>query len=283
MHFATPSEPTRAEVGVEEDAELAGVEAEADWPSTVTETVIDPDEPPVELTDTDADATACEPSVTLAKAPSPISIVTDTSELTLSLSSGHSIPSEAETEVAAAAAEVIITVTEASAESEPETDSDSSGQSSSSEMVEDPSGIEVTCGSTLATPAEDSSGQSSMISEADVAAATAEVVGAEVMSASLVTTSEDADSGRVSERASEVICGEVIAGVISEALVRGKRVTFSVSTKEVGGAFPMTIRKLSYQKSPEHRGKMDANRYSPCIGIMSDNKMSDNWRILLAE
>lgn len=278
MHFATPSEPTRAEVGVEEDAELAGVEAEADWPSTVAETVTDPDEPPVELTDTDADATACEPSVTLAKAPSPISVVTDTPELTLSLSSGHSIPSEAEPEVAVTAAEVI-TVTEASAESEPETDSDSSGQSSSSETVEDPSGIEVTCGPALVTPAEDSSGQSSMISEADVAAATAEVVRAEVMSASLVTTFEDADSGRVSERASEVICAEVI----SEALVLGKRVTFSVSTKEVGGVFPMTIRKLSYQKSPEHRGKMDANRYSPCIGIMSDNKMSDNWRILLAE
>lgn len=138
--------------------------------------------------------------------------------------------------------------------------------------------MEVTYGSVLTTTAEDSSGQSLMISEADVTAAATEVMGAEVISAALVMNAEDADSGSVSERISEVIWAEVISG----ALVLGERMTFSVSTKEEGGPFPMTIRKLSCQRLPQHRVEMGINEHSPCIGNMRDNKMSDNWRMLLA-
>lgn len=236
-----------AEVGVEEDEELglAGVEAEAEeeagaeeeaeaeagWSVTAAEAVTDSDEPLVELTDAEAGIKVCEPSVTLAKAPAPILLVTDTSKLTLPLSSGHSIPSEAEFDVAAGAAEV--TVTEATREPEWKIDSDSSAQSCSSKVVGDPCGMEVTYGSALVTTAEDSSGQSLIISEADVTAAAV----AEVISAALVMIAEDGDPDTVSERASEVNFAEVPSG----ALVLGKRVRPSVSRNEEGGVFPMTI------------------------------------------
>lgn len=124
-------------------------------------------------------------------------------------------------------------MTEATRESEWENDSDSSGQSSSSEVVGDPCGMEVMCASALVTAAEDSSGQSLIISEADVTAAAV----AEVISAALVMIAEDADPSTVSERASEVNFAEVPSG----ALVLGERVRPSVSTNEEGGAFPMTI------------------------------------------
>lgn len=237
-------------MGAEEDEELglAGVEAEMeaeaeaeaeeDWSVAVAKAVTDSDEPLVELTDAEPGIKVCEPSVTLAKAPAPISLVTDTSKLTLPLSSGHSIPSEAVFEVAAGAA--VVTVTEATRESELETDSDSSGQSSSFKVVGDFCGMEVTYGSALVTATEVSSGQSMIISEADVTAAAV----AEVISAALVMIAEDVDPGRVSEGTSKVNFAEVP----SEAPVLGERVKPSVSTNEEGGAFPMTIPTLLHKE-----------------------------------
>lgn len=68
--------------------------------------------------------------------------------------------------------------------------------------------MEAMCGSALITAAEDSSGQSLIIPEADVTAAAL----AEVISAALVMIAEDANPITVSERASEVNFVEVPSG-----------------------------------------------------------------------